>query len=257
MHIRHAALLVVAPLFVACRPQPASLTPRDSKARQAVLLTAHDLAPGRRCRIVDPEAPLPDVATIVDTAAMPEFLRQASISARDTGYALFSLRYDSTGKPVRARLIEATTPDSIADALGEVIASAVVQRAPGNPIAARLRIDFTTVLTYRLGKSEYCDPEQITVHFAQDPRATVETHGPSVSRTMTTYKYETDISASGAVLAIRFDSFIEPAVEVPLRESMMKQRYEPALDDGAPVAGHATGSMRIEMRLVTRTIPGH
>ena len=256
MRIRNATLLVLAPIFAACRPHSQPLTPQDSKARQAVLLTAHDLAPGRRCRIVDPEAQLPDVASIVDTAAVPEYLRQANVSARDTGYALFSLRYDSTGKPVRARLIEATTPDSIADGLRAMISSAVVQRAAGTPIAARLRIDFTPAPVYRVGKSEYCDPQQIPVHVVQGPPTTVLPRGPSASREVSSYKYDAEISATGTVLAIRFDSFIDPAVEVPMRVSMMKRRWEPALDDGAPVAGHATGSMRLEMRVETRTVAG-
>lgn len=88
-----ASLVVVA---LACTPntRPA-LSPRDPAAREALLLTSHDLAPGRRCRIVDAEVPLPNVAALVDTAAVPEYLRQAGMAA-DTGYAVFSLRYDST-----------------------------------------------------------------------------------------------------------------------------------------------------------------
>lgn len=253
----HAFPLLLAAFAAGCTPHPEATSPSDARTREALLLTSREIVHGRHCRIVDPDTPLPNVATIVDTAAVPEYLNQAGITAHDTGYALFSLRFDSAGKPIRARLIEATTPDSDADALRAMIASAVVQREAGAPVAARLRIDLTPAPVYRVGKSEYCDPVRVTANtMAPDPRVTTLPHGPAASRTVTSYKYEAEISATGTVLAIRFDASIDPAFEEPLRESMMKERWEPALDDGAPVAGRGTGSMSIEMRIEGRTVRG-
>ena len=86
--------LPLLPLVIvaACsQAKVASLSPHDPAAREAVFLTKHDAATGRHCRVVDPDMPLPNVAAVLDTAAMPEYLRQAGVSA-DTGYAVSARR---------------------------------------------------------------------------------------------------------------------------------------------------------------------
>jgi len=243
-------------LVVACsqaKLSPAS--PHDPAARQAVLLTANDLAPGRHCRIVDPEVPLPNVAAVLDTAAMPEYLRQAGVSA-DTGYALFSLRYDSTGGPVRARLIEATFPDSLAGALELAVASAIMPRTDGSRLAARLRVDLAPVANYRIGRSEYCEPEILARHAAGDPRFITRPMGPSASRSVSVYKYDVAVSPRGNVESVRFLTPMDAELESHLRTSVSSLQWQPALDDGAPVAGHATNTISLEVRVESRTVAG-
>lgn len=244
-------LLLLAAAAASCARKLPPPSPQDPAARAAILLTAHDLAPGRRCRIVDAAAALPNVSTVLDTAAMPVYLRQAGVAAADTGYALFSVRFDTTGTPVRARLIEATLPDSLHAAMEQAVASALVERGAASPLAVRLRIDFAPVQRYRLGKSEYCDPERIVHRAAPDPRSLQLPVGPMASRSVSTVNFDVDISATGQVVGVQTSS--------PLGESMrttvLAERWKPALDDGMPVPARASTTERIEMRLETRPAP--
>ena len=243
-------------IVIACSQSRMSpVSPHDPAAREEVLLTSHDLAPGRHCRIVDPEVPLPNVATVLDTAAMPEYLRQAGVSA-DTGYALFSLRYDSTGGPVRARLIEATFPDSVAGQLELAVASAIVPRTDGSRLAARLRVDLASVPKYRIGRSEYCEPEILARHAASDPRFITRPMGPSASRSVSVYKYDVAVSPRGNVESVRFLTPMDADLESHLRTSVSSLQWQPALDDGVPVAGHATKTISLEIRVESRTVSG-
>lgn len=249
------AFLPLAVVVACSPPKAASVSPHDPAAREAVFLTKHDVAAGRHCRVVDPDVPLPDVAAVLDTAAMPEYLRQAGVSA-DTGYAVFSLRYDSAGGPVRARLIEATFADSLAGNLELAVASALVPRAEGSRLAARLRVDLGPVPRYRLGRSEYCEPEILPRHVATDPRFITQPMGPSASRSVSTYKYDVAVSPRGNVESVRFLTPMDAELEAHLRTSVSSLQWQPALDDGAPVAGHATKTISLEIRVESRTVSG-
>lgn len=252
---RHLLFPIVAvALSAACAPHnTTSPAPEDSAAREAVFLTAHDLAPGRKCRIVDAEAPLPDVASVLDTAALPELLEQASVST-NSGYALFSIRFDSAGHASRARLIDATIADSLRDGVQQSVASALVDQAPGAQHPMRLRVDFAPRRALRLGKSEYCDAEEIVQRGAGN-YSTFDAPGErTISRGTASIAYEVELSRAGEVLGVRFVSALDPQVEESLRQSMLKSRWKPAIDDGLPVAAHVSGSTVLKKRTVERAV---
>jgi hypothetical protein len=250
-----AQRLLPLAILAACAPtKRPSLSPSDPAAREAILLTSHETAPGRHCSIVDPEVLLPNVAAVLDTAAMPEYLRQEGVSA-DGVYALYSLRYDSAGKPVRANLIEATFADSLAKPVQAAVGSALLARSAGSPLAARLRIDFGAAPTYRLGRSEYCMPERIVENIAPDPNGIAIRMGPSTPKSITTYKYEVEVSPVGHVEDVRFLSAIDVQLAEDLRVEVKKQHWKPALDDGMPVTGHALSSVILETRTRTMLVP--
>lgn len=251
-------LLLLAPLSLAavaaCGPRklPAP-SPLDPAAREAVLLTTHDLAPGRHCRVVDPDAPLPDVATVLDTTAVPDLLQQAAISA-SSGYALFSVRFDSAGHPSRARIIDATIADSLREGVQQSVASALLDRPAGRQHPMRLRVDFAAHPAFRLGKSEYCEAEAV-VHRGAGNTVTLDAPGErTISSGTTTLNYEVELSRSGEVLGIRFISPLDPQVEQSMRLSMMKAHWQPAIDDGLPVPSRVSVSAPMKTRTVVRRV---
>lgn len=247
----HAIAALSFAFATACAGHAHPATPQDPVARERLLLTRNDLAPGRHCEIVDPEVALPPIETILDTAAVPVYMRQTGVSA-DSGYALFSIRYDSAGKPVRARLVEGTIADSLVEPIVAAIAAALLPRAAGAPLAARLRVDLAPSPAYRLGKSEYCPPEPVVQNHAPDAREAALPRGPSASRSVTEYRYDAQLSATGEVESIQFLSSISPSEEQELRARAMKLRWKPALDDGLPVSGHAIGTTAVQMRIEVR-----
>jgi hypothetical protein len=192
------------------------------------------------------------VATVIDTAAIPEYLHQAGMT-RDTGYAVLSIRYDSAGQPTRERMIEYSVPDSLAESLRSVIASALLPRPAGSPLAARLRIELGPAPSYRIGKSEYCLPERIVENNAPNPVGLPVTMGATARRSVTEYKYDVEVSPSGEVEDVRFLTYIDVQLAEDFRVEVKKQHWRPALDDGLPVTGHATTSLFLETR--TRAIP--
>lgn len=249
--MRLAALTVLALAAAGCASPARSTAPLDPAIREAMLLTRHDLAPGRHCDVVDARAPLPSIATVLDTAALPDYLRQAGAGA-DSGYGLFSVRFDSTGRAVRARLIEATFADSLRRPMEDVVASALVARAPGKPLAVRVRIDLGPTPGYRIGKSEYC-------------RAVHESSGPSpvpmfdpaltpVNRPAEKINYALDISTTGEVMDVRFVPSIAFELDRAIRPWLMTQHWKPAIDDGLPVASEVKGSAVLEMSIQARPV---
>lgn len=254
--MRHLPLPLLSLAIVAAACAPKKLpkpSPHDPAAREAVLLTAHDLAMGRRCHIVDADALLPDVAAILDTAAMPVLLQQAAVSTT-TGYALFSVRFDSAGHPSRARLIDATIADSLRDGVQQSVASALVDQPAGPQHPMRLRVDFAAHPAFRLGKSEYCDAEMITHGSAGGPSTFDRPGDRTISRATTTVNYEVEVSRAGEVLGVRFISPIDPEVEQAMRLSLMKTQWKPAIDDGLQVASHASVSVPLQKRTVVRAV---
>ena len=250
--MRHLPLLLAA--VAACAPTrlpPPS--PHDPAAREAVLLTAHDLAPGRKCRIVEAEAPLPAVATLLDTAAIPELFQQAAVTTAN-GYALFSIRFDSAGHPSRARLIDATIADSLRDGVQQSVASALLDQAAGPQHPIRLRVDFAAHPTFRVGKSEYCEAEQIVPRGGGNYSTFDRPGERTVSRGTATVNYEVDVSRAGEVLGIRFSSALDVEVEQAMRQSMMKTQWKPAVDDGMLVASRVSASTHLEKRTVARVV---
>lgn len=253
--MRTLAALLVIPLAatVACKPQLPPPSPQDPAARAAVLLTDHTVTPARHCQIVAGEAPLPDVATVLDTAAMPEYLRQAGITT-GSGYALFSLRFDSAGKPVRARLIEGTIADSLIAPLRQAVASALLDRVPASPLAARLRIDFAPAPAYRLGKSEYCDPVLVGTRGSYAGSSIGRATSGVGFKTVDRLKYEVEISSTGEVTGVRFLGATSPQTEEVLRKAIMEQHWMPALDDGLPVAVRYNSSTTVSSMLIERPV---
>jgi hypothetical protein len=254
--MRHNALRFV-PFVVAitaCASHSQAPAPRDAGTREALFLTTNETAPGRHCRVVDPGVPLPNVAAVLDTAAIPEYVHQIGM-AGDTGYAVLSLRYDSTGQPTRERMIEYTVPDSLAQSLRSAIASALLPRPAGSALAARLRIDLGPTPHYRLGKSEYCEPEVIvvtappaSVDVASVGRSTRPTGGPA---TASVYRYTVDVSPAGDVLSVNFNPGVPPNLVEALRAHAMHERWKPAIDDGLPVSGLGKGSVTLMSMMVS------
>lgn len=248
------SLLVVAIAAAACAPRklpPPS--PHDPAAREAVLLTTHDVALGRRCHIVDAESRLPDVAAILDTAAMPVLLEQAAVSTT-SGYALFSIRFDSAGHPSRARIIDATIADSLREGVQQSVASALLDQPVGPQHPMRLRVDFAAHPSFRLGKSEYCDAEAIA-HRGAGPVTTTDAPGErTISRSTTTVSYEVEVSRAGEILGVRFITPIDPELEQAMRQSLLKAQWRPAIDDGLQVASHASVSVPLQKRTVMRAV---
>ena len=228
-------------------------SPEDPAAREAVLLTPLNLTFPRHCRIVEPDLPLPDVATVIDTAGMPELLQQAAVPVT-SGYALFSIRYDSAGHPSRARLIAATVADSVRDGVRQSVASALLDRPPGAQHPMRLRVDLTAHPTFRLGKSEYCEAEARTPHGAASPVMLDAPGERTISRGTTTLSYDVDVASTGEVLAVRFHSPLDAQAEQVMLQSMMKAHWEPALDDGLPVESRVSISVPMKTRTVVRAV---
>lgn len=237
MRLLPLPLLSLALVAAACAPKKLPTpSPQDPVAREAIFLTAHGLAPGRECRAIDGEVPLPNVATVVDTAAMPELMRQAAIAA-DSGYAIFSLRQDSASGRVRPRLIETSLVDSVVGRLELAVASALLPRAPGHRLAARLRVDLAPTATYRLGRSEYCEPQRITQKQGRvsSPNPNIRATAP-LYRSATRIEYRVDVAESGKVLAVTFLTPLNAELENDIRTTMMLGSWLPALDDGVPVS---------------------
>ncbi len=253
MRARIAILLSLLAATVACTRRLPPPSPQDPAARQALLLTDHAVAPGRHCQIVAGDAPLPDVATVLDTAGMPEYLRQAGITA-SSGYALFSLRFDSAGKPVRARLIEATIADSLAMPLQQAVSSALLERVPPSPLAARLRIDFAPTPAYRLGKSEYCNPVLVGTRGSSAGTSIGRATGGVGLTTVERLKYEVEISSAGEVTGVRFLAPTSIQTEDALRRAIMEQHWMPALDDGLPVAVRYNSATTVSSMMIERPV---
>ena len=258
MPARDSLLFLWLAAISACGSHSQAPVPRDATSRRALLLTENETAPGRHCRIVDADRPLPNVATVLDTAAIPEYLRQIGM-ASDTGYAVLSLRYDSTGQATRERMIEYTVPDSLAQSLRTVIASALRPRPVGAPLAARLRIDLGPTPRYRLGKSEYCEAEVIVV---PAPAAPVDvasvgrsTRPSGASGAAAQYKYTVEVSPAGDVLSVNFDSTVPSNLVDGFRAYALHQRWKPALDDGMPVNGTGKGSVTAMTVFEERVVP--
>lgn len=249
--MRLATLMLLALTAVGCASRNRSVAPRDPAAREALLLTANDLAPGRHCDIVDPDVPLPPIASVLDTAAMPDYLQQAGAAA-DTGYGLFSVRFAPTGAPARARLIEATFPDSLRDRMQEVMSSALLDRGAGAPLRARVRVDLGPKPVYRIGKSEYCPP--IPEPGPPPPAGPLGFSTTVARRAPATIKYELELSPNGEVEAVRFVSGVDMELEQALRTSLMGRHYKPAIDDGLLVSSSVKGAAVIQMAIMARPV---
>jgi hypothetical protein len=258
MCARVSLLFLSLTAISACGSHSQAPVPRDATSRRALLLTENETAPGRHCRIVDADQPLPNVATVLDTAAIPEYLRQIGI-ASDTGHAVLSLRYDSTGQATRERMIEYTVPDSLAESLRSVIASALLPRPVGAPLAARLRIDLGPTPRYQLGKSEYCEAEVIAAAAPTQPvDVTIigrSTHPVSTLPSAAQYKYTVEVSGAGEVLSVKFDSSVPSNLLDGFRTHVLHERWKPALDDGMPVNGTGKGSVATTAVFEERVVP--
>ena len=248
--LRLVPLVLVAACVARKLPTP---SPQDPAAREAILLTSHGPAANRRCRIVDADAVLPNVAAVLDTGGMPEYLRQAGITV-DSGYALLSLRFDPAGRPVRARLIEATLADSLAAPIQQAVASALLDRVPASPLTARLRIDLAPAPRYRLGKSEFCDPVQVRSAGSYAGTSIGRTTGTSGLTSIERLKYELEISSAGEVTGVRFLSPTSIQTQDALRRSIMEQHWMPALDDGLPVAVRYNSSATLASQVIERPV---
>jgi hypothetical protein len=238
-----ALVLATAATIGGCTPNHSQIAAPRGEAREAVLLTKN-VAAGRHCSIVDANVTLPAVGTVIDTAAMPEYLKQVQL-APDSGYALYSIRFDAAGKPVRARLIEATIPPSMIEPLQQALASSLLERGSMGPLAARLRIDFTPAPIYHIGKSEYCDPEamprtDVRTETIRTTIAVPQGSTPPRSLPVARIKYEVEISRAGVPTAVNFLTGVDASIQQSMRENILRQRWKPALDDALPVESRFT-----------------
>ena len=115
----------------------------------------------------------------------------------------------------------------------------------------RLRLDLAPALRYRLGKSEYCDPEEIAGSPGIQPQGSGPRPSPATARTVTTIKYDVELSSTGQVLDVHAASPLTDA----MRGAILASRWKPAIDDGMPVAARAPSTARTTSWVEARSAP--
>jgi hypothetical protein len=133
---------------------------RAAAPDRAELLLSATPARSLACGIEPEPARLPDVGTVVDSAALAaavgDLLQQ---DPRPTGYVLLTLAFDPAGTNIRRDLIEHTTRPSVADSIQRLVFAArrTVPEAE-QEWGVRLRIDLDDAVTVRVGRREFCPP---------------------------------------------------------------------------------------------------
>ena len=229
-----AALLVAA---AACASGTAGSKPANTLARESVVLSRWSPPAGQICTISETPSVLPAPNDVVDTAALRP--RNLVAAAGRERYALFSLLFDSTGYPVRVKLIEPAATDSAPAYLESAIRSAL--RVRGERASMRLRIDFDSagVASYRVGRSERCSPARIK-------RPVGRTGGTrpggdseeSVSRNSVLVSWDVLVSETGQVIdAVPMGTQrLSGELMALLTDAMRQSTWHPGREDGVPTA---------------------
>jgi hypothetical protein len=237
-----AALVAVA----ACTPLPPSSS--------AALLTAQGQPPhGAICTISAAPAQLPDPAELIDAEAFRAAAGRLWVAAgKPAGYVLFTVRHGLDGAQVRRAVIESTAPDPLTDSLQALV---FAYRRVTPPATAewgvRLRAELGNEIDLRVGRRLECAPRpREEERIAADPFDIRE-------RGLTSAAALTATDPGRVWVHVLLDSrgrVTDASVERGMRRGMGEQRvlnhvramaFYPALDDGYPVPGETTISLRL------------
>ena len=226
---RRPPAAVVLALLAACGPR--------MHASQALLSDQpHRL---RNCRVSAVPAELPPVAQVVDSAALLADVRQASQAARTRrGYALVSLRFDTTGVNVRRAVVESDVAKALADSVQKLVFAhrREVEHRP-EEWGVRLRLQLGDAPTARVGRWEVCsavprDPFLERMAGGWDVRAETPFIDP---RNVVWLRLRVD--ARGIVQDAQVERSLVPAraLEWRLINYARSIAFMPATEDGYPV----------------------
>lgn len=223
--------------------------------REDVLLSNWKPPSGQKCTIAALPTVLPRVESLLDTITMPIYVAQGGIAGA-TGSALFSIKFDSTGTPKRAKVIETTLTEQASDILQMAVASAIQPQPPGDDWGVRVRIDVGPSVRYRIGRSEVCDPVPIVrSHAPSAPPPPGDIGDRTVSKRVQEVRFNVLIGADGAVLAAKLVAPLDnPEVEELLQKGIMSEQWRPGLDDRIPVAMSAVRSTRMTTTIRLRRV---
>jgi hypothetical protein len=228
----------------------------DNRGREELLLSNWKPPNGQRCTIAALPLVLPSVESLLDTITMPSYLAQGGIAAA-TGSTLFSIKFDSSGTPRRAHAIESTLTDQARDILQTAVASALQPQRPGADWGVRVRIDIVPALQYRVGRGEVCIPAPIEAPSAtgnlRRPKAVGER---TIEKRVQDVRFNVLIGADGTVLDAKLLAPMDNAeVEEMLQKAVMREHWNPGLDDRIPVAMSAVRTHRIRSEIAIRRAP--
>jgi hypothetical protein len=211
---------------------PASL---DKRPREEVLLSDWKPTSAQKCTINAAPRVLPTVATLVDTGTLPIYLAQGGIGSA-TGSALLSIKFDSTGRPTRSRVIESTLDEQGSSVLRLAVATALQSQAPGENWGVRLRIDLGQSPTYRVGRSEMCAPAPIGFLGDDGGLSRPGENDRVISKGSMDLRYNVLVSSDGSVLTA---TLLTPVTDLEMatvfQKAILSERWKPGLDDRVPV----------------------
>lgn len=241
------------PLLAACTshggPAVAYL---DNRGREEVLLSNWKPPTGQKCTIAAVPLVLPAVESLLDTATMPIYLAQGGL-VDASGSTLFSIKFDSSGRPTRARAIESTLTDQARDNLQLAVATALQSQPPGDDWGVRVRIDLGPAVLYRVGRGEVCAPAPIEV---LGDRATLEPahlDDRVIDKRVQVIRFNVLVGADGTVLDAKLIGSMEnSALADDMQRFLMSERWKPGLDDRIPVTMSAVRAPRLttETRII-------
>jgi TonB family protein len=246
------ALIVLACAGPATRPGAGSVaatpaSPATSSAslpRRELFLSDWHPAALQICeRAARPES-LPRVEALVDGDALHAVVDE-SHALGDAGYVLLSVKFDTSGAPTRARVIESSLAEPASDRLALAVANSLrPQASAAAPWGVRLRLDSGTPTRLRVGYAERCHAAP-TRDLAADlgymphvqDRRTIEDNT----------RWEVVVTRDGRVL----DATLISATTIPLevidmvRQNLHRYHMVPALDDRVPIEGVDTVTIRL------------
>ena len=240
---RYGVTLAVLLLSGGCQRHNAAVT---KITREEAVLSEWKPPVGQKCEVAAAPSVLPDVATLIDTTAMPAYLEQGGISSA-TGSTLFSIKFDSAGQPVRARVIESTMPERLSSTLQSAVASAIQAQTPGGSWGVRVRIEMGPALRYKVGRSETCPPVlNYNGTYAAVPPHPGDISERVVDKRIQEVRFNVLVAADGTVLAAKLATGIgNPDFEASMQKFVMAEHWKPGLDDQMPVTMSAVRTERI------------
>jgi hypothetical protein len=238
-----AAVAATAALLAACGPHAPSgaFAPAGSADRVALAESAWRPPRGQRCADAPLPAVLPAVAQLVDTGAVAAILVGQPLP--DGTYALMSLKFDSAGEATRAVVIESSLTSADRNRVALAVANALrTQPRAATPWGVRLRVDASTPPRLRVGRAEWCDaapsdrgPAPPSASEKLGTARTTDPAGPTIVQEPARWQVVVD-TAGRVASATLLTATHYPDLAHSARESLMRLRFHPALDDRVPVA---------------------
>jgi hypothetical protein len=215
-------------------------------SREQAVLSDWQPPTGQACQVAPTPVTLPTVVALLDTSTMPAYLEQGGIETA-SGSTLFSIRFDSSGRPVRVRVIESTMPERFSSTLRQAVASAIQPQGPGKGYRLRLRVDLGPTRRYQVGRSETCPPVlNYSGTYAEAPPHPGDISDRTVDKRIQEVRFTVLVGDDGAVLAVKLATGIgNPDFEAAMEKYLMKEHWKPGLDDRVPVAMSVVRTERI------------